>query len=224
MDLGERHTRTKSRDARFLARVFTPHERAAIEKSADPDTILWALWAGKEASYKAACKLQPQQRLSSAPARYEVDISDVAGFLMTGMVMSPLGQFSLNITVTAMYVHAVASRTSPPSAAVIKSAVSTMLPDGCCDESAQVRKDLCRDLGAFLSVNPQELEFIRPGPPNRLGPPEVRWLGHPLDIDITMSHHGRFIAYAFAPMRKRRQISLAKSHSIYDCLVENRSI
>ncbi|MBE0557548.1 MAG: 4'-phosphopantetheinyl transferase superfamily protein, partial [Proteobacteria bacterium] len=53
VDLNEPDNRGKSGDDRFLGRVFTAEERELIARAAAPNTLLWSLWAAKEAAYKA---------------------------------------------------------------------------------------------------------------------------------------------------------------------------
>ncbi|PIP08679.1 MAG: hypothetical protein COX51_03190, partial [Syntrophobacteraceae bacterium CG23_combo_of_CG06-09_8_20_14_all_50_8] len=52
VDLTHPHAKGKSRDLRFLKRVFLPDEERQILASHEPDTMLWTLWTGKEAAYK----------------------------------------------------------------------------------------------------------------------------------------------------------------------------
>ena len=42
---------------KFVWRIFVQQEQSAIQQAAAPTTLLWALWAAKEAAYKA-CKKQ----------------------------------------------------------------------------------------------------------------------------------------------------------------------
>lgn len=70
VDLRAPEVRGKSRDGRFIARVFTPGEAALIAASPLPDRALWMLWAGKEAAFKIARKLRPSTYF--AHAAYEV--------------------------------------------------------------------------------------------------------------------------------------------------------
>lgn len=46
----------KHRDQRFVRRIFTEEERLAIGASLQPNMTLWALWAAKEATFKACQK------------------------------------------------------------------------------------------------------------------------------------------------------------------------
>ena len=57
VDLSAARTLGRSRDERFLARVYAPGERERIEAAADPDLEVWRLWAAKEAAFKVVSKL-----------------------------------------------------------------------------------------------------------------------------------------------------------------------
>ena len=73
VDLKEPDNRGKSGDDRFLARVFTAEEREQIAQAAAPDTLLWSLWAAKEAAYKAVSGGDPGA-VCSIPRRYPVHL------------------------------------------------------------------------------------------------------------------------------------------------------
>ncbi|HMA66939.1 MAG TPA: 4'-phosphopantetheinyl transferase superfamily protein, partial [Desulfosalsimonadaceae bacterium] len=49
----------KARSARFVRKVLTGDEQARLAAAQDPDRLLWAFWAAKEAAYKAASKMVP---------------------------------------------------------------------------------------------------------------------------------------------------------------------
>jgi phosphopantetheinyl transferase (holo-ACP synthase) len=57
VDLGDPRTEGRSRDARFVERVFDSDEQAAIHASPDADLELWARWAAKETGFKVVSKL-----------------------------------------------------------------------------------------------------------------------------------------------------------------------
>lgn len=59
VDLSLPDAKQKYLNTRFLQRVFSLQERCAIESSHDKDRIFWAIWAAKEAAYKACQKLIP---------------------------------------------------------------------------------------------------------------------------------------------------------------------
>lgn len=53
VDCFEKRMRGKADDSRFVARVFTDRETDQIRNAADPDLVLWMMWAAKEAVFKA---------------------------------------------------------------------------------------------------------------------------------------------------------------------------
>ena len=73
VDLTDPRCRGKASDRRFLRRVFTQAEKAAVLDSPSPDLALWQRWAAKEAAFKAVSQL-----LSSPPpfehARFQVTL------------------------------------------------------------------------------------------------------------------------------------------------------
>ncbi len=72
VDLRDRDARPETLHPRFDARVFSPAERLALERSEDPDRQRWRLWSAKEAAYKLARKLDPSSTFS--PSRFEVEL------------------------------------------------------------------------------------------------------------------------------------------------------
>jgi hypothetical protein len=76
----------KSSDARFCGRVFTAEERDWIAGAACPDALLWAIWAAKEAAYKAVSRDDPA--VCSIPCRYKIN-GDSSRFIFRGEVNCP---------------------------------------------------------------------------------------------------------------------------------------
>ncbi|MDX1568780.1 MAG: 4'-phosphopantetheinyl transferase superfamily protein, partial [Longimicrobiales bacterium] len=57
VDLRHPRCQGKSRDRRFVERVFTFEEALVIYESEDPDRAVWRAWAAKEAAFKVVSKL-----------------------------------------------------------------------------------------------------------------------------------------------------------------------
>ena len=87
VDLSDPRCRGKASDRRFLRRVFTQRETAAILESPTPDLALWQRWAAKEAAFKAVSRL-----LSSPPpfehARFQVALEPVSGESSSALSLS----------------------------------------------------------------------------------------------------------------------------------------
>jgi len=186
----------KSGDVRFLDRVFTVEEQAFIAGSARPDALLWALWAAKEAAYKALSRGNPA--VCSIPRQYRVvpDKGHAAGTaaLLTGKVITPGGELALRVALTADWVHALAAGSE---AALDRLCRRLEDLDGAGDPPAFVRKVLLREIARFLGCAACDLSVIKdPGGP---GAPRVLFRGRVLAAEVSLSHDGRFAAFAFDP-------------------------
>ena len=208
VDLKEPDNRGKSRNDRFLGRVFTSEERGWIARAAAPDMLLWSLWAAKEAAYKAVSGEHPgsdQLLVCSIPHRYPVHLddqsaagtdsasADAAGCL-TGRVATPRGEIALRITVTDDFVHALAAGPDADFAGIIQR-VDRMDDGGSPgDPSAFVRRRLLIEISRRLDCPIDEIT-IRSDPAGS-GAPRLFLRDRPLAAEISLSHDGRFTAFA----------------------------
>jgi len=208
VDLKEPRNLGKSRDTRFLDRVFTAEERRLIRSATRPDAVLWAFWAGKEAAFKAVSKDHPA--ISSRPGRYEVKMDDeqtgerigAPGFAtreLAGRVDTPAGAIPIRVTFRDDYVHCIAGRNGPASEAdhwlvAMMDPLTAASPDG---PSRYVRTSARRAIAACLGIIPEKISIHRFAALDGLGPPIVFLKGRPAGIDISLSHDGRFAAWAF---------------------------
>ena len=218
VDLGEPGNRGKSGDGRFLGRVFTPEERELIAGADDPDALLWSLWAAKEAAYKAVSRANPE--VCSIPRRYRVIMGTAPPFcppgkkggavpFFSGRVFTPRGELALRIAVAKDYVHALAAGSESELERTVRrvdrlgvvketGGYSRAAREGDCenapDPSAFVRGLVLREI-ARRSGCPLEELTIRNDP---AGPavPRVFLRGLPFAADISLSHDGRFFAFA----------------------------
>lgn len=193
----------KARDIRFLEKVLTETERRAIVGFPDPDALVWAFWAAKEAAYKAMVKSTPD--ISSAPGRYavELDTLDPSG-TVPGWVTTPLGKVRLMMEWDDDYVHARVAAGPPEAVAAVISGSGRIPEDSlsgnfCLSEreSMAARTLAVAGLARHLHVSEKTIRILRPCLENRLLPPEVHVNGKKQDIDISLSHDGRFAAFAF---------------------------
>lgn len=233
----------KSGDDRFCARVFTAEERALITGAPSPDALLWALWAAKEAAYKAVSRGDPA--VCSIPRQYRVVINgdsgpvdwrevgafslsspagprigsradldspfasvpdsrfrrnDLAGRdgcrsnILSGKGITPRGELALRIELTAEWIHAFAAGSEEVLDRIFLRVESR---DGVDDPSAFVRKGLLREIARFLDCEARDLSVIED--PDCPAAPGVLFRGCPLTKEVTLSHDGRFTAFAFDP-------------------------
>ena len=205
VDLKEPANRGKSGDDRFLDRVFTAEERELIAGARSPDTLLWSLWAAKEAAYKAVSGGDPS--VCSIPRRYRVllDGGEASGTFdaaqgsegrLAGRVITPRGEVALRITVTDDYVHAVAAGSESVLAGIIQRVDRVDCAEDAGDESAFVRRQLLREIACRLDCPVADLAVLKEQPGSDA--PSVFLRGRPLAANISLSHDGRFAAFALA--------------------------
>ncbi len=162
---------------RFAARVFAATELALID--ADPD-LAGVLWAAKESAYKAARKADAGTVFS--PPRFVVRLDDTR----RATVAAGDRRFDIELFRADGYVHAVARAADDPPASVC-AAVETVPPGT--SESAVVRRLAVDTIERATGVD--GLEIVRDG---RV--PTLRRHGLPIAADLSLSHHGRFVAFA----------------------------
>ena len=217
MDLNDPHNMGKSRNLRFVNRVFTLSEQELIFDSAKPDTMIWALWAGKVSAYKIIKKCYPYA--SSAPRLYEVHLDrgdenrnsadfPAAGSTISGFVDTPHENVHIKIFITSDYVHCIGTTSSLEEIDSLVWHVDRISPDSelLSDyESTFVRKALKRHLLAYCNRDKKDIDIKREKGPHSLGPPFVCFNGKPAELDISLSHDGLFTAYAFVESDARNR-------------------
>jgi len=176
VDLGDPETRAEARHPGFDRRVFGEAERRALARG--PECLRWALWAAKEAAYKAARQGDPRALFS--PQRFQVELD--GGF--RGRVRHPGGTLPVRVTRRGDCLHALAGGSGRSRWRVAERSGG--------DASAEVRALARRQLARALGCPAGELEIARQG---RI--PRVRRDTLPLALDLSLSHHGRYLALAW---------------------------
>jgi phosphopantetheine--protein transferase-like protein len=198
VDLKHPGNQGKDKDERFLGRVFTAQERDRIAGAARPDKLLWALWAAKEAAFKVVSRDDPT--VCSTPRRYDIllDPLAVSEACLAGRVITPKGELALRIIVTDDYVHALSAATDGNLDRIFQRVDRMNVGEDAGEASVFVRRQLLREVARCLDCPLGELS-IRKEP---LGPgaPFVLRRGQPLAVEISLSHDGRFAAFAFLPL------------------------
>ena len=191
VDLRDRSVVKGPRHPRFDARVFAPSEHRALRESDEANPLRWAFWAAKEAAYKVAKKLDDAAVWS--PVRFVVHI-DASG---AGRVEHEGRDISVRVEKDAERVHAVASDTTA-SLSRVRARVARLPAPGA-NPSEAVRALACEDLAGVLERGAELLEIARRG---RI--PVLRVAGEDAALDLSLSHHGRFVAWATEPICRSR--------------------
>lgn len=179
IDLADHEVRSEPHP-RFDARVFAASERAALAASGARSRLRWMLWAAKEAAYKLVRKRD--SRVIFSPLRFVVRLDA----RLEGEVEHAGRVYAVRLGDAGDALHAVARDGSP---ARILSGVSAA---GDPRQSSRAVRDLASSaIAGHLGV---PLDQILLGRRGRVPTLQVRGLGTP--IDLSLSHHGRFVAFA----------------------------
>lgn len=186
VDLADPETRLCGLHPRFAERVFSTAERVALAASGSRQLLHWAFWAGKESAYKALERLAPETVFS--PKEFEVALSPLpaageAG-VAVGWVYHRGRRFDLELHLNGASVHAVAKSADAAGARVLRE-----VDEAQGDSGVAVRRLAVRAIGSALGLDPAGLRIV-----NR--PPLVTHRDCPLGVDVSLSHHGRFVAFA----------------------------
>jgi 4'-phosphopantetheinyl transferase superfamily protein len=185
VDLADPEASEAALHPRFDARAFAPAERALLARAADPTRLRWALWAAKEAAYKAARQLDPGARFH--PREFVVE---------GGAVRNGALRFLCRVREAGGALHAVAVP-APGEPGAARAGVARVR---CEDDAGSAARRLALRAGArLLGVAAAELAIVREG-----RRPQLLLRGRPAGLALSLSHHGRFAAFALAPAAGER--------------------
>ena len=184
---------------RFDVRAFTASELRELRGSASPHRRRWTLWAAKESTYKAAKKLDPTVRFF--PREFVVEGLDEEG----AEVHHSAGRFIVRLRHCDEWVHAVAA--TPRSRLGRRRSVITRSPwpgsaevrsiERARGNPSEVARDLAMDsIASGMAVARKDVELEARG---RI--PEVRMRDAQLRVDLSLSHDGQYVAWAWAGTR-----------------------
>jgi len=215
VDLQDPRTAGKHHDARFLARVLHDIERAVLERADDAATALWAFWAAKESAYKVASKLRGDPPvfahaafsvtwMESGPTRWRGRVAYQELRIPVEVLLD--GTVIRGIAAIGAEVGAVLQRAEPllepPEAWSAR--LSELLPRFTEREadavhslpSAAVRIRARQTLADVLGAPEHDVEIVCDSGVTGRRVPHVFLGGRPADADVSLSHHGSWIAWA----------------------------
>ncbi len=218
LDLADPRCRGKAEDDRFLARVFDPEEENAIRQSADPEMGLWMRWAGKEAAFKSVSKaLGTPPFFDHSAFRVEIVGDPGDSPIISGLARYQGFVLALQVERNGSALHAQTWTRDPGgSTPLIRRGIgpAQAMPGdwrvvlrerfsfrewACVSHlnSALARLATRQALAVALGLEETRLEVgCRPGPPGgRI--PLVLLDGREAPVDLSLSHHGGFLAWAF---------------------------
>jgi phosphopantetheine--protein transferase-like protein len=198
VDLREPANAWKSRDSRFLKKILTNAEIEFVQNAKNPEAALWSRWSCKETAYKVIKK----SCLNAAflPRQWTVIFNKSASRYSDGEVMIPgRDRVYIRLFSNSQYVHCVGTDCLAALDKLIwKVDVMPEEKDGKnIDPSIFSRNCLGQNLAQYFSLNFPDIKIKRIRSDGELQPPRVYVGGRKTDIEISLSHDGRFVAYAF---------------------------
>ena len=195
VDLADPWAVGKARDPRFLKRVLSARELDQVAVSEQPGATLWALWAAKEAAYKAWSRHHPD--LVLAPSRFVVDPQ-------AGLVAGPCGVCHVEWHEGPGWLHCLACAAPEGRSANLLWRVEPLWeaePGGDPQPlglESRCARELARRLLAEAGFGGADLRREERGA-SRPGPPLVVVEGPALEnVQVSLSHDGAWVAAAVA--------------------------
>ncbi|MGV8056886.1 MAG: 4'-phosphopantetheinyl transferase superfamily protein [Smithellaceae bacterium] len=188
----------KSRDSRYLKKILTNAEIEFVHAAENPDVMLWSLWACKETAFKVISKSDSDAPF--LPRQWSVQLNQPDNMSRKSEVIIPGGNnVFVQICFAESYVHCIGSDNLPDLDKIIWGV--EFLPQTEAGEivepSSFVRKCLCRRLANIYNLNFLKMEVRRTKKGRELQPPHLYYENNKAAFDISLSHDGQFVAYAF---------------------------
>lgn len=178
VDLDMLFEQHKASNNRFLSKICTENEINYIKKSELPDLSLWRIWTMKESAYKIASALN-NFRLYN-PKKFETKIYDTEN----GIVDSQWGCFNVYTIVNNDFIHSIA-----------------YTGDFFFDEKIALTQNYSSEVRE-LCLQHLKLKvpnIINPFIDSENGVPMIMTESTKNNISISLSHQGRYLAWAFEP-------------------------
>lgn len=210
---------------RFMQRVFSMEEQSLIACSSRPNETLWSFWAAKETAYKIIKKISPGVIFSHLFFRVTFLEQDKAN--LQDLVVNYHG-YAVRISICHKrgYIHAVGTLREADSAEAPHAPYSgvQVYPSGSSEnyhdflhkffndeeiksigapESAWVRYFFKRDLADKMGFDFSDLSLVRHRMDQKWSQPLVYSEGALLPVDVSLSHHGKWVAWMFAAQTKQ---------------------
>jgi hypothetical protein len=193
---------------RFLKKILTDTEIEQVRSSDAQDEVLWSFWACKEAAYKVI-----QKQTSNAtfvPRRWSVGFQtllDSSVSLQThkknyrdGSVWVPgFDAVCFRLFYFSSYLHCIAADAYCAMENIVAGVERMPEQENApgADPSVFVRLRMIHSLAAALRIPEEDLQIIRKTENGGLTPPRLYIAGVPSGMELSISHDGRYVAYAY---------------------------
>ena len=191
VDIVEAARKSDWRRKGFLKKVFTAKEQLRISNSDNPDLIVWLLWSMKESAYKIYLRLQRKYFVS--PLKLESELIADLNECYKGKVFIENFTYLTNSKVTKEFV----STTALAENKLRKGKIFQKDLKFSNEDFDKHREEIYSSISETFSekINkPSEKISIKK---DNFGIPYIFDGQRQLDTSVSISHHGRYGAYAF---------------------------
>ncbi len=183
-----RHT-SKASHPRWAEKVLTAQEKEQLKLFPSPASALWSFWALKESAYKIFYK-KTGKRLF-IPKKFQSSLTHIQPDFLEACIESPLGKWYGQVQISSDTVHALAV-TQKKLFQQITYQTTQLKQTTSSHQSSETRKSLCLKLQQQCRLPAEEFRIESP----RYFP-QVFVKNKLLPIDVSMSHHHQWGAFAF---------------------------
>lgn len=169
------------RRPRYLDKIFTEKEQYYITNSENKSQTVWRLWSMKEAAYKLYTRLNPSRFYN--PKAFECRLNASAG-----SVRFLNFECYVESKITSDYVLSEARLIQNK----ITSEVLAFQDENLKNQSKHLRKKLLDSVAVDFKISRDDLHFRK----DEFGIPTINFNSNKMQISLT--HHGRFGAFAIA--------------------------
>jgi phosphopantetheinyl transferase (holo-ACP synthase) len=203
VDLSDPFARRNGLCRRYASRVLGPRELKWWENSGDPALLLWTCWSVKEAVFKAFGKL-------AGPIPFlpkTIAVADPPGEgapEIRGTADTPWGRAVFRSLRRMDHIHTLCAPAWEDVLDETRWRVRKTASGG--DGSLDVRRAAGRALARHLGVQEEEIRILRDRGDGTSPAPRVFLGERELPADLSLSHDGRYVAYAFRTAVRRRDL------------------
>ncbi len=203
VDLADPFARRKGACRRYASRVLGPRELEWWERSGDAAPLLWTLWSVKEAAYKAFGKITGP--IPFLPKTMVVMEKPAEGLReIRGIAETPWGRAVFRSLRREDCIHTLCAPAWDDVLDETRWHVAETAPGG--DGSREVRRAAERALARHLGVNEKDIRVLRDRGAGTSPVPRVFLGQRELPADLSLSHDGRYVAWAFRTAVRRRDL------------------
>lgn len=160
--------------------------------------MLWSLWACKETAYKVVGKSSAGRPF--LPRCWSVKLSKPDSMFREGEVILPEGNtVFIRLYCAESYLHCIGSDCLSDLDKIIWGidTVPETVSAEDIEPSLFMRQCLFRRLAVMYQLDSREMEIRRAKNNHELQPPYLYYKNRKAPFDISLSHDGQFVAYAF---------------------------